>query len=85
MTDFKIEFLSTGRAPRVKSDPNYPDGIDVNAGASPACKAELPYPAQCIGTWHVECKTCGCIVAVTAAGRRDDPRSVMVPCKRSMQ
>lgn len=80
---FEIGFLSKGRPPQCPPNPKYPDGIDVDTGERPACKAKLPYPADCIGTWIVHCIACDLTVGVTAAGRPDDPRSVMVPCKVS--
>ena len=33
------------------------------------------------GVYLVECKICGSSVALTTAGRIDDPRSVTIACK----
>lgn len=40
-----------------------------------------PYPAPRIGKFIVRCETCALLAIVTTAGRRDDPRSVRLPCK----
>lgn len=82
MTQFKINFLSTGRQPECTPNPEYPHGIDLDPGERPACLASLPYPADCVGTWIVSCKRCKTSVAITAAGRPDDPRTIMIPCKK---
>lgn len=68
---------------RVKPNPDYPDGIDVDASVhgQESCMTPLPYPGVCVGTHCIECKICGTRVGVTAAGRPDDPRSIRVPCR----
>lgn len=76
-----LTFLSHNRKAVCKPDPKYPDGIVVDTGIRPACAVDLPYPAECVGAWHVKCEKCGTSVAVTAAGRPDDPKVVLVPCK----
>lgn len=78
----KIAFVSTGRLPQCPPDPAYPLGIDIDlsGGATKTCKTSLPYPAPCCGTWIVVCDDCGYGVAVTAAGRIDDPRTLKVAC-----
>lgn len=82
MPDSKqIRFLSHNRKARCAPNPEYPDGIDIDNGERPACRVELPYPAECCGAWVVDCSTCGVRVGITAAGRPDDPRSVMLPCR----
>jgi hypothetical protein len=40
-----------------------------------------PYPTPRCGKFMVKCDVCGEMVIVTTAGRRDDPRSVRLPCK----
>lgn len=78
-----VEFVASGRGrAQCKSDPLYPKGkdIDISEGA-PACKVALPYPAPECGVYVVTCKACGMKVALTAAGRPDDPISVTIPCK----
>jgi hypothetical protein len=79
---FKIDWMDGGREPRCPSDPAYPDGIlvDMTKGETPGCVANLAYPAPRCGMWFVECLTCGFTVFVTAAGRRDDPAAVRIPC-----
>lgn len=72
-----------GRESRYSPDPRYPDGFDVDAsnGAEPVCFVSLPYPARRCGSYIVSCRRCGVIVAVTTAGRPDDPRSVTLACR----
>lgn len=85
MTDgnFIIEWLDSGREPRVKPNPAYPNGIDldVSDGQIPTCQAMLPYPAKRIGSYVVECRLCGIRIGCTTAGRPDDPRSIRIACK----
>ncbi len=77
----KATWMSDGRKPTQPPNPAYPDGVDVDMSrAAVACSVALDYPAACCGVWLVECPACGLRVAVTAAGRRDDPRSVRVAC-----
>jgi hypothetical protein len=73
-----------GREAQCKPSPLYPDGVDVDAaaGARKTCRIALPYPAERCGLWLLKCSRCGLTAAVSAAGRRDDPRSVRVGCKR---
>lgn len=66
----------------------YPDGVDVgypaqigDDGPRLRCKVAIPYPAAGIGHWIISCKSCGMTVACTAAGRRDDPRSITMACR----
>ena len=80
----RIQFVKSGRGKaQCAPDPDYPEGVVVD-GALPgaqACSVALPYPAPECGFHHVECLDCGRVVAVTAAGRPDDPRAVIIPCK----
>lgn len=80
----KFEWVDAGQEPQCAPNPAYPDGIDIDisAGAEPCCSVALPYPARRIGHYRVTCDTCGLSVAVTTAGRPDDPRSLKVACKR---
>jgi NifB/MoaA-like Fe-S oxidoreductase len=83
----KIEWIDSGREPKCDPDPNYPNGIDVN-GTLPgerSCKVDLPYPAKRCGLYVVTCSKCGIRVATTTAGRPDDPRSITIPCKETIQ
>lgn len=83
----KVEFLDSGREPKCKPDPDYPEGKDVDAsfGASETCTAAIPYPAPRCGVMVVNCEQCGLTVGLTVAGRLDDPRSVKMACKRTLQ
>lgn len=80
---FKVEWINRGGKASASADPAYPDGVDfsVARGAVNSCVATLPYPAEGVGTYVIECKICGFRAALTTAGRRDDPRSVEMPCK----
>lgn len=80
-SQFVIRFVPSGRG-RAQNppDPAYPDGMHVDVGRRPACKAALPYPAPECGLYTVRCKLCDASVICTTAGRPDDPRSMMVPC-----
>jgi len=84
MKQFVIKWFDHGREPKCAPDSAFPKGKDINvsAGSLPYCKAELPYPAQRCGYYLVHCTSCGYTIAITTAGRCDDPRSVTIPCKR---
>jgi hypothetical protein len=79
----KITWHDSAREPQCAPNPAYPDGVDLDAsdGAKTSCKAVLPYPAKRCGYFLVICEACGVSAAITTAGRRDDPRSVKLPCK----
>ena len=79
----KIEFLTKGRKPKCQPNPLFPNGVDADLsnGAALTCTTEIPYPAPCCGLMVVECEKCGLRVAVTTAGRVDDPRSVKMACQ----
>lgn len=81
--------MATGRRgpPQRPPDPRYPEGMDLTEAAPgvPSCRAELPYPAPERLVWIVRCRRCGLSLAITAAGRADDPRSVTVPCRGKLQ
>jgi len=79
----KIEWRDSGREPRCKPDPAFPQGVDLDlsAGAEKTCFTELPYPARRCGLYIIECPTCELRTGVTTAGRPDDPRSVKMACK----
>lgn len=82
---FTVEFVASGRGKaQCPPNPAYPDGIRLNQcpQGAPSCTVELPYPAPECGHWRAECKECGFSIAVTAAGRADDPRSVTIACPR---
>jgi hypothetical protein len=80
---FEIRWIDRGHPPRVKPNPDFPDGRDVDSGERPACLAKLPYPTgkDHVGGWFLRCQRCGTTAYVTAASRPDDPKSIMIPCK----
>jgi hypothetical protein len=83
MKNPRIEFLPSGRGKaQCPPDPDYPHGIEVDGAPPgvPSCTARLPYPAPECGMWIVHCDECPMTIAVTAAGRPDDPVSVRFPC-----
>lgn len=79
-----VEWVDHGREPQCPPNPQYPNGIDadVSKGAVKTCHTDLPYPAKRCGHYVVRCGACGMSVALTTAGRPDDPRSVTIACKR---
>jgi hypothetical protein len=85
---FQITWLDSGSEPQCLPDPAFPKGKDVDMSSWhrkgwPMCKVDLPYPAKRCGLYLVTCSACGTQVAVTTAGRPDDPRSVKFACKRT--
>jgi hypothetical protein len=82
----KFEWIDGNREPKVKPDPAFPIGKDLDiSDGRPSCKTALPYPAKRIGHYLVKCDVCGTNALITTAGRPDDPRSVTLPCKRALQ
>jgi hypothetical protein len=77
-----ITFHPSGRGKaRCEPNPEFPNGIVIpRTGADWHCLVKLPYPAPECGHHRVECSECGMTMAITAAGRPDDPISVQVPC-----
>lgn len=86
MSDYlKSQFLTNGRRPRCAANPNFPTGIVVDFRShphEPSCATTLSYPLQYGGVHMVECRLCGMAVAITAAGRPDDPHTAILACKR---
>lgn len=82
----KVKWVDHHREPRVDPNPAYPDGIDLDATlpGEGGCKVALPYPAKRCGVYEVRCSRCGSRVTATTAGRPDDPRSITMPCKASI-
>lgn len=80
-----IEFRPSGRG-KAQCDPNpeYPHGIalDTSKPNAASCLVDLPYPAPECGIWIVRCEDCPMSVAVTAAGRPDDPISLKMECRK---
>lgn len=83
MSAIKITFLDSGREPQCPPNPSFPDGmhVDMSMGSSYICTATLPYPAPRCGVMIIGCEKCGLTIAVTVAGRPDDPRTVKLACK----
>jgi hypothetical protein len=84
MTALKIEWVDRGIEPQSPPNPNFPNGVDADLRSNrnaPSCKTDLPYPARRCGQYVIYCGKCGLRVMVTTAGRRDDPRSVLMNCK----
>ena len=79
-----VVFQPSGRgAARCPSNPAYPDGVTIDPVGTDKegwCLVTLPYPAPECGVWVIDCLTCKTSVLVTAAGRRDDPVKVRIPC-----
>lgn len=80
---FRVYWFDRGREPKVKPNPDYPAGKDVDGsfGATQTCTVALPCPAQRCGEYWVTCQLCGSHCGCTTAGRLDDPRSLKVACK----
>lgn len=78
----KIDWIDHGRAPTVKPNPAYPNGVDIDLsrGAEKTCLVDLPYPARRCGRYVITCPDCGLSAFVTTAGRADDPRSLKIGC-----
>lgn len=79
-----VHFTDSGRDPKEKPDPKYPDGKHISLVEFPiqkSCCRNLPWPAPRCGVYSIECRICGLVVAVTVAGRPDDPRTIVLPCK----
>lgn len=79
------EWVDSGYRAQEPANSAYPDGvkIDLSQGAKWSCVVELAlYPAPRCGYFIISCNRCGHRAMVTAAGRRDDPRSVRLACKR---
>lgn len=79
--EHEISFVKSGRGKaRCDSNPDHPNGIAIKVDQTPKCEVDLPYPAPECGYWQITCQLCKQTVAVTAAGRPDDPISVEIPC-----
>lgn len=79
---FLVEWQDSGREPQCEPNPAYPNGIDLDVAGplEPYCTAAVPYPAKRRDFYVVRCKLCDFSVAITTAGRVDDPKSIRVPC-----
>lgn len=79
----EVTWIDRGCEPQCPPNPAYPNGMDtdISLGADTSCKVDLPYPAKRCGMYVVYCKACDQRVAITTAGRPDDPRSLRLACK----
>jgi hypothetical protein len=78
-----LEWIDAGREPQCPPDPRFPHGVVGDLRKDPFlphCRVDLKYPARGVGHWLISC-TCGYSAIVTAAGRPDDPRLALIPCK----
>lgn len=78
-----VIFKPSGRGKaQCPPDPDFPHGIAIDGcpDGGTFCEVALPYPAPECGYHYVLCGECSTAIAVTAAGRPDDPISVRVPC-----
>lgn len=79
---FKVEWVDGKREPQCVPDLRFPNGVDLDCSQGKSgCRVDLPYPAKRCGHYNVECLQCGTNAIITTAGRIDDPRSVIIPCK----
>lgn len=78
-----VEWIDHKRYAENPADPRFPAGIEMDAsqGALKSCTIMLPYPAPRCGMHLIHCQTCGFTMALTAAGRADDPRSLKIACR----
>ena len=80
---FSVHWRDGNREPTCPPNPNFPKGLAVDMVVNedrPACTVNVPYPAKRCGAYLIRCKRCGRHVAVTTAGRADDPISVRMNC-----
>jgi len=82
MTKLNVVFKPSGRGKaQCPADPNFPYGkaIDLCQG-KPGIWVELPYPAPECGMFVIYGERVDA-VAITAAGRADDPTKIKLPYK----
>jgi hypothetical protein len=79
----RVTWAGTGQQPTQPPNPEFPNGCEVHLAerGEPACTARLSYPAPCIGAHLIVCSRCGASVAVSAAGRPDDPHTAHIRCR----
>ncbi len=79
-----IKFVASGRGKaQCPSNPDFPNGkeIAIPTDAPFRCEIDLPYPAPECGYFKIDCSLCSMSIAITAAGRPDDPIKLTVPCQ----
>lgn len=75
-----IQFVASGRGKsQCPPDPKFPNRVASGTGAI-GCFVALPYLAPECGYYLVICDSCEMSVANAAAGRADDPISIVMPC-----
>lgn len=77
------KWIGNGQKPTCSPDPDYPNGrsMDLTNDATPNCTVTLPhYPSDGRGVWVIGCFGCKLRIAITSAGRPDDPRTVKMAC-----
>jgi hypothetical protein len=80
---FTVVWSSTGQKAQKPSDQRYPRGVHIDGRMNkedPSCIVKLPYPSPCVGAYKATCEICGLVIGITAAGRRDDPKSFEITC-----
>jgi hypothetical protein len=83
-----VKFTPSGRGKaQCPPNPAFPNGLTVNLAqeGQPSCTFILPYPAPECGHFLVSCTKCPRRLAVTAAGRADDPVSITIPCTQKIR
>jgi hypothetical protein len=82
--DIEVIWIDHRREPQCAPDPQYPCGIavDISEEGKPSCMTLLDYPARRCGVYLIQCRRCGAHLAVTTAGRVDDPYSVKLACRK---
>lgn len=80
---FKLKWNDLNVKAKHPSNPEYPEGISIDAsnGAAKTCKIKLPYPAKGCGQHIVTCNKCKQTAVITATGRKDDPTDIKLACK----
>ena len=81
--NFTLTFRLSGRGKaQCPADPKHPNGVMIDlAGNKKSCLVNFKYPAPECGIWIARCNKCGFSAGITAAGRADDPRCAILPCK----
>lgn len=84
-----VVFHPSGRGKaQCAPDPKFPNGMPVIIPAEEGakrCEVALPYPAPECGLYSINCSLFRLSILITAAGRADDPISVSLPCKATVQ
>ena len=66
-----------------KASKAYPHGMVIDmSDRRPSCAIDLPYPAERAGEYRVACSRCGARASVTTTGLADDPRRMVIACRK---